>query len=393
MIKKILSKLIFALQLIWLTTSCDVAEESYREIKLQLGDNPAELEPVAMASEKHRFVLVTLLKDLNQPWSMAFLPDGSLLITEKSGNLYHYNIKTGKKQPISGVPPTKIWGQGGLMDVLPHPDFANNRWVYLSYAGLMENDLAATRVARARLKGSQLEDLEILFTAQPPLKSGAHFGGALLFDDQGYLYISSGERHNRPLVQTLSNHIGKIIRLRDDGGIPADNPFIDSTDALPEIFSYGHRNPQGLAQQPTTRQIWSVEHGPRGGDEVNIIQSGNNYGWPVITYGQEYVGGKIGEGTHQSGMEQPAYYWVPSIAPSNMVFYQGDAFPHWRGNLLIGALKLTHINRLELNGNQVTHEERLINDQGIRIRRIVEGPQGLIYLLTDAGELLQMRPD
>ena len=390
--QKILLTLFFAG--LALLSGCDSVGHSYQKAKLQLttSEDPAEQAVLSSASEHHELELRTLLTDLYLPWGMTFLPDGALLITEKSGALYRYDLDTGEKQSISGLPDTKAWGQGGLMDVVLHPEFEQNQWLYLSYAGLMENRLAATRVARARLVNDKLVDLEILFTALPPRKSGAHFGSVMAFDRNGYLYITSGERHSRPMVQDLSTHIGKIIRLHDDGRIPEDNPFVNRQGALPEIFSYGHRNPQGIAIEPLSQQVWSVEHGPRGGDELNLIQAGKNYGWPVITYGEEYAGGKIGEGTHKEGMEQPVHYYVPSIAPSNMIVYQGDAFPRWRGNILIGALALTHINRLVLQNGSVIHEERLIDGMGIRIKSVEEGLDGFIYLLADDGRLLQLRP-
>lgn len=395
MIKQSAPKAVFyiLLMLTLLLAGCDNIGHSFNKIKVRdSAANASDLPARTLTTEKHAVEIVTLLSDLNLPWGMAFLPDASLLITEKSGNLYRYHMNQGSIHAVSGLPETRVWGQGGLMDILPHPDFQHNRWLYFSYTGLMENGRAATRVARARLLENRLEDLEILFTAKPSVKSGAHFGSALMFDGEGFLYITSGERHARPLVQDLSTHLGKIIRLRDDGRIPDDNPFLGRQNALPEIYSYGHRNPQGIAVDPRSKAIWSVEHGPRGGDEVNIIQAGKNYGWPVITYGREYAGGKIGEGTRKPGMEQPVYHYVPSIAPSNMIFYRGQAFPHWRGNLLIGALALTHINRLELDGGKIIHEERLLDDMNIPIKSIEEGPDGLIYILSRDGELMQLRP-
>ena len=376
-----------------LLSGCDRIDYAIHKLTRSVTSSAVDAESLVVNSEKVRFEVVTLQTGFYLPWAVASLPDNSLLITEKPGAMYHFNQSTGKLNSIKGLPKTKKWGQGGFMDVIPHPNYQQNGWLYFSYTGLMEGKLAATRVARGRLVDDKLEDVEILFTAEPAVKSGAHFGSALTFDDKGYLFITSGERGQRPLIQELSNHLGKVLRLNDDGSVPPDNPFVGTEGARAEIYSYGHRNPQGIAIEPSTRQVWAVEHGPRGGDEVNILKPGANYGWPVVSYGKEYSSGaQIGEGTSKPGIEEPTYYYVPSIATSGMSFYTADAFPEWKGNLFIGALSLTHINRLEITNGEVTHEERLLKDLGKRIRDIEQGADGFFYVLTDDGELLQLRP-
>ena len=332
---------------------------------------------------------------LDHPWGMAFLPDGRLLVTERSGTLRLIDAD-GRlhPEPISGLPATRQYGQGGLLDVALHPDFATNRWVYLSYAEQGTRGWG-TAVARGRLHDRTLQDVEVLFRMQPQDDKARHFGSRLVFDNQGYLFITLGDRGTRNRAQDLNDHAGSLIRLHDDGRIPADNPFVGRDDARPEIYSYGHRNLQGAALHPVTGRLWTHEHGPQGGDELNIPLAGANYGWPVITYGVNYViGSKIGEGTHKAGMQQPVHYWVPSIAPSGMAFYDGAPFAAWRGNLFVGSLKFRQLVRLELQGTQVVHEERMFNDEFGRIRDVRQGPDGLLYLLTDAddGRLVRLLP-
>ena len=342
-------------------------------------------------TQAHRVAVTVIADQLKHAWSVAELPDGSLLITEKEGRLRRVNPATGTSEFIEGVPDSVKRGQGGLMDVRPHPQFDKNRWLYLTYS-IAAGDAFATRAARARLENGRLEDIQVLFTAEPARASGRHFGADMVFDDAGYLYITSGERGSRPMIQDLSNHLGKIIRLHDDGRVPDDNPFVGVSGALPEVYSYGHRNPQGIAIEPVTGKLWSVEHGPRGGDELNLIEAGKNYGWPVITYGEEYRGGKIGEGTQKKGMEQPVHYYVPSIATSGMAIYNGTVIPEWRGNAFIGALVQTHVNRLVLDNGRVVHEERLLEDWNLRIRDIEQAADGSLYVLADNGPLLKLAP-
>jgi glucose/arabinose dehydrogenase len=322
---------------------------------------------------------------------VAELPDGSLLVTEKSGLLHHVVPASGERVLVEGLPGSVQRGQGGLLDVRPHPDFEINRWLYLSYV-IESDDGYTTRVARGRLDRHRLDGVEVVFTAEPARTSVRHFGADMVFDGRGDLYITIGDRASRSLSQDLSVHAGKIIRLRDDGAVPRDNPFVGVGGARPEIYSYGHRNPQGIAIDPESAALWSVEHGPRGGDELNLITAGANYGWPVITYGEEYRGGKIGEGTHKAGMEQPVHYYAPSIAPSGMTFYSGDVFPGWRGNLFIGALVRTHVNRLVLERGRVVHEERLLGDWKLRIRDVEAAADGSLYVLAESGPLLKLSP-
>jgi glucose/arabinose dehydrogenase len=349
-------------------------------------------------SDQETFRVTTLADGLDHPWGMAFLPEegpggGGLLITERAGRLNLF--KDGSLQRVSGLPENiVVRGQGGLLDVALHPDFADNGWVYLSYAGEAGGE-AGTEVARARLEGTTLIDVMVIFSAHPKTPGSAHYGGRLLFDRAGQLYIALGDRRNyMQEAQKLSSHLGGVIRVNDDGSAPDDNPFTGRDDALPELFTYGHRNVQGMTLHPATGAVWTHEHGPRGGDEVNILKAGANYGWPAITYGIDYSGAIISEKTQAPGMEQPVVYWVPSIAPSGMAFYQGDLFPEWRGDLFVGALAGRHLRRLELDGDRVTGQEELLADLGERIRDVETGPDGYLYLLTDAtnGRLLRLEP-
>lgn len=340
------------------------------------------------------FTVTTITDGLEHPWSMAFLPDGRMLVTERPGRLRL--IENGRLDPVpvTGLPAIRQHGQGGLLDVVLHPDYEKNGWIYFSYAGADASGIG-TEVGRGRLKAHRIVDWQLLFSMQPKSGSGHHFGSRLVFDRDGYLFITLGERGERFRAQDLNDHAGSVIRLLDDGRIPADNPFVDRPDARPEIYSYGHRNLQGAALHPVTGELWTHEHGPQGGDELNIIRRGRNYGWPVITYGKEYgTGFDIGEGTHKKGMEQPLYYWVPSIAPSGMAFYTGDRFPDWRGNLFIGSLKFKLLVRLTLDGPRVIDEQRLLQGKLGRIRDVRSGPDGYLYLLTDAdnGKLVRLEP-
>ncbi len=338
---------------------------------------------------------VDIISDgLEHPWSVAFLSEHKILVTERPGRLRL--IENGKLHPqaIQGLPDIAAVGQGGLLDVVLHPNYQDNGWIYFSYAA-KDSAGQGTAVARAKLDGLQLRNLEVLFSMPYKTSSGHHFGSRLTFDKQGYLYFSIGDRGDPERAQSLSDHAGSIIRLHDDGRIPADNPFVGVTSLKGEIYSYGHRNPQGMALNPTTGEIWIHEHGPQGGDEINRIQGGKNYGWPTITYGRNYVlGTKIGEGTHKEGLEQPLLQWTPSIAPSGMVFYQGDAFPQWQGQLFIGALKYQMLVRLSVDGEQVIEQERLLEKEYGRIRDVRVGPDDYLYLLTDDdnGKLLRLTP-
>lgn len=346
------------------------------------------------AKEQTNFTVNTIIKGLEHPWGMTFLPDGRILITERPGRLRLVDKGRLLPKAITGLPEIAAEGQGGLLDIALHPDYPNNGWIYFSYSA--ENDDGyGTEVARARLQGLKLINLETIFRVAKKSDGGRHFGSRLVFDRDNYLYITAGERGDRPRAQDINDHAGSVIRLNDDGSIPKDNPFVGRADAKAEIYSYGHRNPQGMTLHPETGEVWTHEHGPQGGDEINIIQSGKNYGWPIITYGVNYFWAtKIGEGSAKSGMQQPLYYWDPSIAPSGMAFYQGDKFPDWSGNLFVGSLKFQLLVRLELKNNKVIKEERLLTGQYGRIRDVRNGPDGYLYLLTDQdeGKLLRLEP-
>ena len=345
-------------------------------------------------SEKARFRVVPLVSGLVHPWSLAFLPGGDLLITERPGRLRVVRLGHLLEVPIAGVPVVAAVGQGGLLDVVLHPDFATNRLLCLSY-NRPDSDSNSTAIICAELVGDRLINSQVIFVAEPKLRGGKHFGCRLVFDVNGNLYATLGDRGVRAQAQDLSRHPGSVIRIDLSGAALADNPFVHQDNAQPEIFTYGNRNPQGLAWQPKTGVLWMHEHGPRGGDELNQVIAGTNYGWPVISYGKEYWSpNAVGEGTHKIGMAQPAHHWIPSIAPSGMAFYSGNRFPRWQGNLFIGSLKFGELVRLEIDASRVVHEERLLNGEFGRIRDVRLGPDGLLYLLTDSrnGHLLRLEP-
>ena len=345
-------------------------------------------------SEEGAFKLVVVVEGLDHPWGLAFLADGRMLVTERSGRLRLIDNGRLDPEPIQGLPAVSSYGQGGLLDVVLHPDFERNRLVYLSYAAAGAGGFG-TEVARGRLIERRLEDVEVIFRALPKFDGGRHFGSRLVFGNDGLLYISLGDRGHRPNGQDLSTHPGSIIRVRDDGSVPADNPFVEKPGARPEIFTYGNRNVQGMAIQPGTGRIWAHEHGPQGGDEVNVVKAGANYGWPTITYGRNYgIGTRIGEGTQKNGMAQPVLQWTPSIAPSGMTFYNGNRFPKWNGNLFVGSLKFEYIARLEVDGERVLHQEKLIEGALGRIRDLRQGPDGFIYILSDEanGVIARLEP-
>jgi len=349
----------------------------------------------SFSSEKHSFRLVTLVEGLENPWSIAFLPDGRMLVTERPGRLRIVSKDFRlEPSPVEGLPPIVEAGQGGLFDVVLHPRYAENGWIYISYNGPGSGGWA-TELLRARLEGNRLTDTQVLFRLQPKSRTGQHFGGRIVFDRKGFLYLTLGDRGDKERAQRLDDHAGSVIRLHDDGRVPADNPFVNRPGARPEKFTLGNRNMQGAALHPQTGELWAHEHGPQGGDEVNVMRAGRNYGWPIITYGVNYViGTRIGEGTEKPGMEQPLYYWVPSIAPSGMAFYTGESFPNWRGNLFVGSLKFQLLARLELDGEKIVREERLIQGELGRIRDVRTGPDGNLYLLSDApdGVLARIEP-
>jgi glucose/arabinose dehydrogenase len=338
----------------------------------------------------------TLAEGLVNPWRLAFLPDGSILLTERDGKLRIIRDGALVETPVSGVPAPYVKSQGGLFDVMQHPDFATNRTIFLSYAaGTPEAN--ATRVISATFDGAALSDLKTVFETRPLKNTPVHYGGRLALLPDRTLLITVGDGFNfREKAQDLSNGLGKIVRVNLDGSIPADNPFAAREGALPEIYSYGHRNQQGLAVDPTTGTIWETEHGPMGGDELNIIEAGANYGWPIATYGLDYSGAQITPFTEYEGTKQPEKYWVPSIGPSGLVIYQGDLFAGWKGDLLVGALAKTALHRLNMENGKVIGEERYL--EGERIRDVREGPDGAIYVTTEdhdgapIGRVLRLTP-
>jgi len=323
-------------------------------------------------------------------WGLCFLSPQEILFTEKQGRLSQMDLKTKKVTLISGVPLVSPHGQGGLMDVQTHPDFSKNGLIYFTYAVKNKEKSWTTRIARARLKKNKLEDLQVLFTAEIDSDAGEHFGSRIAFDRRGHIFFGIGDRGQRELAQSLAHYNGKIIRLNEDGSLPKDNPFVGDKSARPEIFSWGHRNPQGMARHFETGEIWSNEHGPRGGDEVNRIVAGKNYGWPIVTYGREYWGPKIGEGTEKPGLEQPFYQFTPSIAPSGLMIYSGKLFKNWKGHFFSSALALQHLNRLEIQGGEVVKEEKLLTDLKERFRYVVEAPDGAIFVTTDSGRIFRL---
>ncbi len=337
------------------------------------------------------FTATTITDQLKMPWSFGFLPDGDILVTERGGSLQRLDTNTGTLTTILGLPPVYSTGQGGLFDVALHPGFPAPAWLYFTYAAPLGEDRSTTRLARALLQGDSLVQWEELYTAGPVQATAKHYGGRLLFDG-GYLYMTVGERGAAELAQRLDTDLGKVLRLRADGSVPDDNPFVRTPGAHPAVFTYGHRNPQGLARHPVTGELWITEHGPQGGDELNRLIPGANYGWPVITFGEEYGGGKIGEGTAKAGMQQPAFYYVPSIATSGLAFYQGAQFPAWNGNAFIGALRALHLNRLAFDTDGKVTEHRLLADLQPRVRDVKQGPDGYLYVLSEQGSLLRLEP-
>jgi aldose sugar dehydrogenase len=342
--------------------------------------------------------VVTVAGGLEHPWGLAFLPDGRMLVTERPGRLRIVAADGKLSAPVKGVPEVYAVGQGGLLDVVLDPKFADNRIIYWAYAE-PDGRVAGTAVARGRLVEdgggpARLQDVQVIFRQQPKVSGPNHWGSRLVFAPDGTLFVTLGERFQRDRAQKLDEDLGKLVRIDADGSIPKDNPFVGRPDARPEIWSLGHRNVQAAALNPETKRLWTVEHGAQGGDEINIPEAGKNYGWPIITYGRDYSGEKIGEGTAKPGLEQPIYYWDPSIAPSGMAFYTAGRFPAWRGDLFVGSLKFALLVRLELDGTKITHEERLLADLSERIRDVRQGPDGLLYLLTDNpdGRILRIEP-
>ena len=328
------------------------------------------------------------------PWGLTLIDDERLVFTRREGSAGLLDIGSGKVSELSGLPPVHAEGQGGLLDVAAAPDHASSGLLYFTYSKPVRGE-GATTLARARLDGTRLADWQDLLVTDSVTDTGRHYGSRITFDNRGYLYFGVGDRGERPTGQDRSNHAGSILRLNADGSVPADNPFVGQPGIQPEIWSYGHRNPQGLTFDPVTQRLWEIEHGPRGGDEINLVEKGLNYGWPVISYGKEYWGPlSVGEDTQRAGMEQPVKYYVPSIAPSSLIVYQGELFPEWKGALMSGALKLRHINIVKVHGDgREVEEDRILEDLGERIRALTQDRRGYIYLSTDSGRILRLEPD
>lgn len=366
---------------------------------LLLGTACAQPVDGDLSSEAGMIRVETVTGDLSHPWAIAFLPEGGMLVTEREGRLRHVSGEGTLSAPLSGVPAVETAGQGGLLDVALDPDFAANRLVYLSFSEGGDGG-NSTAVARGRLSEdlTALDAVEVIFSQSPKVDSSGHFGSRLVFDRDGNLFVTLGDRQSgafRGEAQNLGSHIGKIVRIRPDGSVPDDNPFVGRAGALPEIWAYGIRNSQAAALHPETGLLWEIEHGPRGGDELNVIRPGENYGWPVVTLGVEYSGLTVGDGLKTApGMIDAIYSWTPVIAPSGMLFYSGEAFPEWRGNLFVGGLASTALVRLELDGERVVHEERILEPLKQRIRDVAEGPDGALYVATDEdeGRILRIVP-
>jgi glucose/arabinose dehydrogenase len=362
--------------------------------------HPLPTLPITLHTDLYRIQVSPVATGLANPWSLAFLPNGDILVTERAGRLRIVRGGVLDPQPIAGVPGVRTTALGGLLEVALHPKFAENRLLYLSYAKANEANLTTTALARARFDGTTLSDVRDIFVANSWSTSATNFGGRIAFDRDGFLYMTIGERQEQDRAQKGDDHGGKVIRLRDDGSVPPDNPFAGRSGYLPEIYSLGHRSPQGLALHPGTGAIWENEHGPLGGDEVNIILPGRNYGWPLVTFGTDYDGTKIADSTSREGLEPPFMYWVPSIAISGLSFYTGDRFPDWKGDAFVGSLfagrtrGTGHIERITFNEGRPIQREAILTDLHQRIRDVRPGPDGLLYVLTDEnpGLLLRIEP-
>ncbi|TRX65913.1 PQQ-dependent sugar dehydrogenase [Carboxylicivirga sp. M1479] len=374
----------------------DLLADYILSLKEEEKDNSTSLisEVQIIESEVQTFRIDTVVTGLDVPWGMAFLPSGDILISERSGELLIHS-KNGQLSKIINPPKVLAKGQGGLLDLKLHPQYNTNGWLYIAYSSpnKHKSNLANTAIMRARLKGNQLVDEEVIFKASPETDKRHHYGCKLEFDKDGYLYFSVGDRGNRDEhPQALDNDCGKIHRIHDDGSIPNDNPFVSSKGAKASIYSYGHRNPQGVCMHPVTGRIWTDEHGPKGGDEINLIEAGKNYGWPLISFGINYNGTTFTSDTAMVGMEQPITYWVPSIAPCGMTFVKGDRYPAWKHNILTGSLRFKYLHRVVLDGEKVIHQEKLLEDIG-RLRNVEMGPDGYIYIAIEKpGKILRLMP-
>jgi glucose/arabinose dehydrogenase len=349
--------------------------------------------PVEIPQPDPRFRLEQLASNLGIPWGMAFLNESEIIFTERRGTVKILELKSLQITTLQGLPKIAVKGQGGMLDVATGPNYTSQGWIYFTYSKRSDRG-PVTTLARARRIQDQLTNWQDLLISKSATDTGRHFGSRIAFDEAGHVFFGIGDRGVRDNAQNLGNHAGTIMRLTLDGAIPDDNPFLDTAGAQPEIWSYGHRNPQGLLFDPAKGNLWSIEHGPRGGDEINLVEKGRNYGWPVISYGKEYWGPiDVGEGTEKEGMEQPIKVYIPSIAPGSLMLYSGLAFPEWQGSLFSGALKLLHLNRVSISADQKSiGEERLLGKLEERIRALLQGPEGWIYLSTDSGRIMRLRP-
>ena len=346
----------------------------------------------AYESEGQSYFVQTLTQQKDVIWGFDFLPEGDIIFTERRGALKILTVN-GSVVTVNNTPTLVAKGQGGLLDVRVHPNFVENHWIYLTYTLLVNDQNMTTALGRAHLDNNTLVDFEQLFAAVDANENTIHFGSRIEFDQQGHLFLSVGERDERHKAQNLNNHNGKILRLNEDGTIPSDNPFVKYSNAKPEIWSLGHRNPQGLVMNTYTHQLWEAEFGPMGGDEINVIHAGKNYGWPVITYGREYFGASIGEGYAKEGLEQPVTYYVPSISPSGISFYDGDVFKKWQGNLFLAALSGRQLRRLTIKDNKVIHQEAMLTDLDLEFRHVRQNKEdGLLYFSTNDGKLARLTP-
>jgi glucose/arabinose dehydrogenase len=353
---------------------------------------PVKLNDVPIKDEVKNYTLENVVTDIQIPWGMTWLPDGAMLVTEKSGKLYQ--VKNGTKTEVKNVPPVYVRGQGGLMDITLHPNYAQNGWIYMTFASSEgEGEGGNTKLIRAKIIDGGLTQIESLYKAGPNTTKGQHFGSRIVFDNAGHLYFSIGERGNeKENPQDIKRDGGKIYRLNDDGSIPKDNPFVGQAGVKEAIYTFGNRNPQGMTKHPVTGEIWANEHGPQGGDEINIIKKGANYGWPIVTYGLGYDGSTISEISEKEGIEKPIYYWVPSIAPCAITFVTGDRYPDWKGHLLVGSLKFKYLELLKLNGNIVVDRQKIATDVG-RVRNVAQGLDGYIYIAVEGKGILKIIPN
>ena len=349
--------------------------------------------PRIIQSQAVTFALEQVIDGLGIPWGMAFIADNQVLVTEREGRISLLDTASGKRSSLQGAPPVKADGQGGMLDVAVPPNFKRGDWIYFTFVRDKANQ-GVTVLARAKLAGNKLVDWQDLLETRSASNTTYHFGSRITFDESGHVYFGVGDRGVRPNSQDLTNHAGTIMRLKRNGSVPKDNPYVEQANVLPEIWSYGHRNPQGIAYDKVHQRLWVIEHGPRGGDEINLVVAGRNYGWPVISYGKEYWGPlPVGEGTAREGMEQPVKQYTPSIAPGSLILYSGKAFPAWRGNLFTGALVLRHLNRVTIdNQARAVGEERMLTELKERIRALAESPQGWIYFSTDSGKIYRIKP-